>query len=140
MGPARVSLGEGDLSNQLGPDGSGGLLVALHCWQRLLQKGPQQFGAMYYLGTMPLPGREGHVDVLVGTHDVVECRFSFDPQTGRLLAVELFTDPGNDPCELRIVEEQEIDGRKLPKRVVVLHGDQQFGEIELTSFEFDGDA
>ena len=53
--------------------------------------------------------------------------------------VELFTDAGNDPCELRILEEQEVDGRKLPKRILVQNGDQDFGEIELTTFQFDGD-
>ena len=138
VGPARVEIGT-DLSNQLGPDGSGGLLVALHCWQRLLREGPAQFGDLYYLGTMSLPGREGVVDVLVGTYDVVECRFMFDPATGRMVALELFTDPDNDVCELRFPAEQEVDGRTYPKRIVVQHGDQTFGEIELAPIEFAGE-
>lgn len=135
VGPARVELGD-DLSNQLGPDGSGGLLVTLHLWQRMLRIGPDRFGDVYYLGTMPLPGHDNKVDVLVGTFDVVECHYMFDVETGRLVAMELFTDPDNDPCELRILEEQDVDGRKAPKRIRVQHGDNNFGEIEWSKLEF----
>ena len=135
VGPARVELGD-DLSNQLGPNGSGGLLVALHMWQRMLRIGPEKFGEVYYLGTMPLPEYDKKVDVLVGTFDVVECHYMFDEETGRLVAWELFTDPENDPCEVRILEEQEVDGRKVPKRIHVRHGDNDFGEMEWSKLEF----
>ena len=40
-----------DLDQQLAPPASGGLLPALHLWQRMLTLGPEQFGETYYLGT-----------------------------------------------------------------------------------------
>ena len=55
-----------ELARHLNPPGSGGLLVALHVWQRLLTVGPKKFGEVYYLGTMPIPSHQALVDVLVG--------------------------------------------------------------------------
>ena len=52
----------------------------LHLWRRLLTVGPKEFGETYYLGTLPLIDHDGLFDVLVGTHNVVEAQFAFDPQ------------------------------------------------------------
>src|SRR5690606_8735652 len=68
-----------DFDTQLAPNQSGGLLVALHVWRRMLVRGPKEFGETYYHGAAPLIEREGRFDVLVGTHNVVEARFSFAP-------------------------------------------------------------
>jgi hypothetical protein len=124
-----------DLSDQQAPDGSGGLLVALHLWQRLLTKGPEKFGQVYYLGTAPLLGSDKIVDVLVATHDVVESHFMFDPQTGRLTAMELFTDPDEDPCEVLFEDYREVGGYPLPHRLKILHGDDAFGIIDFRQIE-----
>jgi len=127
---AKVDPGK-DLSDQTDPDGSGGLLVALHLWQRLLTRSPEKFGEVYYLGTAPMLGRERLVDVLVGTHDVVESRFMFDPETGRLLGMEMFSDPEADPCEIYFGEYRTVDGHLLPHRLTVLCGDDVFGVIDV---------
>jgi hypothetical protein len=126
---------QSDLSEQRDPDGSGGLLVALHLWQRLLLKGPQKFGEVYYLGTAPMLGREGLVDVLVGTHDVVESRFFFDPESGHLVGMEMFADTDEDPCEVYFDDYRDADGYALPHRIKILNGDDVFGLIDFQQID-----
>jgi hypothetical protein len=89
----------------------------------MLALGPEKFGDVYYLGTEPLAGREGLFDVLVATHDDVECRFLFDPKDGTLAALEMYPQVDVDPCELVFADYQEIGGRQLPGRIEVRHGD-----------------
>ncbi len=130
--PAVIDLAR-DLDGQLAPDGSGGLLVALHLWKRLLQLGPKQFGDVYYLGAAPMPNRPGLVDVLVATHNVVEVRFLFDPETGRLIGLEMFPDDQVDPCEVYFDDYRPVDGRQLPHTLLVRHGDAVYAQLQLES-------
>jgi S1-C subfamily serine protease len=118
-----------DLTDQLGPPGSGGLLAALHLWRRLLVAGPQKFGQLHYYGTAPCPGMEGLADVLVGVNNVVETNFVFDPKSGELAVVEMFGDAEQDPCEVRLLDYQPRDGRQFPTRIVVQFGDKQVAEV-----------
>ncbi len=124
-----------DMDGQLAPDGSGGLLVALHLWQRLLRLGPKQFGDVYYLGTVPVPDHPGLFDVLVATHNVVEARFLFDPATGRLAGMEMFPDGQVDPCEVYFDDYRPVDARQVPHTLLVRHGDTLFAQIKLESVE-----
>lgn len=131
QGPAVVQA-DGNLDTQLDPVGSGGLLVALHLWRRLLLVGPQQYGDLHYLGTFPVPGREGLADVLVATYDVIEeTRFLFDPPSGRLLGVEMFPDKNGDACEVYFDDFRDVGGRQFPHRLQIRFGDTLFGEIEI---------
>jgi len=134
---AEVDLGQ-DLGEQLAPTGSGGLLVALHLWQRLLTLGPKQYGEVYYLGTAPVADREGLYDVLVATHDVVEARFVFDPHSGHLIAMEMFPDDSVDPCEVYFGDYRDVEGRQVPHSFVVLHGENVFAEVKLEAVALDG--
>jgi S1-C subfamily serine protease len=122
-GQSRIELAEG-LSNRLEPPGSGGLLLAMAMWRRMLVEGPEKFGHVYYLGTAPVAGHEGLFDVLAATHDDIECRFMFDPLDGYLVAMELFPAEDVDPCELYFSEFQEVDGRMMPARIEARHGDR----------------
>jgi serine protease Do len=124
-----------DLDSQRGPEGSGGLLVALHLWQRLLRLGPQQFGDVVYLGTAPVPERPGLADVLVATHNVVEARFLFDPPTGRLIGLEMFPDAQVDPCEVLFDDYRDVAGRQVPHALRVRHGDAVYGEFQWETVE-----
>lgn len=126
-----------DLAEQLAPRGSGGLLVALHLWQRMLRLGPQHFGDVYYLGTGPVLDREGLCDILVATHDVVESRFLFDPDTGSMVGIEMFSDAGADPCEVYFDDYREVDGRQVPHRLLVFHDGGLFAEIQLEAISLD---
>jgi serine protease Do len=124
-----------DLGEQLDPPGSGGLLVTLHLWQRMLRLGPLQFGDVYYLGTAPLPGYDGLYDVLVAVHDVVESHFFFQPDSGQLVAIEMFPDAGVDPCEVYFHDYREIDGRQWPHALRVRHGDRPVLELDLDEID-----
>ena len=134
MGREHVSL-QGDLDSQRGPEGSGGLLLALSVWRRLLTLGPERFGDVYYLGTAPLVGHESLVDVLVATYDVIETRFYFDVDTGHLLAMEMFPDAGVDPCEIFFDDYQPVQGSSLPRRMTVRYGDTTYGEIQVQDYQ-----
>ena len=50
----------------------------------------------------------------------------FDPQLGRLAVLEMFPAGNVDPCELHFLEYQEKDGRMVPARIEVRHGDAVF--------------
>jgi hypothetical protein len=121
-------------SAQLVPEGTGGLLVALHQWRRMLTLGPERYGEVFYLGTAPLVGHEGLVDVLVATHDVIEMRFMFDPSTGLLLAAEMYPDTEVDPCEVFFRDYREIGGRQVPHTLDIRCGDDSFGSLHIDLF------
>ncbi|MCC6125126.1 MAG: trypsin-like peptidase domain-containing protein [Pirellulales bacterium] len=129
-----------ELGASLLPPGSGGLFPALHLWRRLAVEGFARFGEVYYLGTAPLPGREGLVDVLVGSHKGVDCRFYFDPAAGRLLALEMFPDNESDPCEIYFSQFREIGGRDLPGKLEIRFGDEPFGALTVNDFRIEQKA
>lgn len=124
-----------DLDQQLGPAGSGGLLVALHLWRTLLVTGPQKFGDCYYYGTAPYAGVEGQADVLVATRNVAEMNLVFDPKNGQLAIIEMTADPDADPCEVRFSDYRDVGGRQVPHRLEVRQGDTVFGQILLSQIE-----
>ena len=124
-----------DLDSQLLPAGSGGLLPALALWRRLLVLGPPQFGESSYLGTFPLRDRTGQFDVLTGAYNVVETHFSFDPQSGELVALEMFPENNSDPCEVYFSDYRAVGNRQLPHRLTVRFGDKQFGEFLVDRYE-----
>ena len=59
------------------------------------------------------------VDLLVGLYKGVEAHFMFDPDSGQLLALEMFPDDGVDPCEIYFGDYREVDGLALPHRLEV---------------------
>jgi serine protease Do len=124
-----------NLGSSLLPAGSGGLFPALYLWRRLATEGLARFGDVYYSGTAPLLGHQGLTDVLVGIHRGVECRFYFEPENGRLLAIELFADENSDPCEVYFSDYREIDGRLLPRRIESRFGDQPFAAFTIETFK-----
>jgi hypothetical protein len=136
-----------DVTRDLQPPRSGGLLAALGLWRRLLVHGPKDFGEMHYLGTAPLyerglPPQRGPVgvieaDVLIGTQWGAECRFYFAPGEGSLLAMEMFPEEDSDPCEIYFSEYKlQAGGLYVPRRIEVRHGDVLFGVFQLSSAEF----
>ena len=134
-GESKARLDE-ELRFSLNPPGSGGLLVALHVWQRLLTVGPERFGEVFYLGTMPLPGQEDLVDVLVGIYGGVETRFFFDRSTGEMLGLSMFPDEDVDPCEITFGDYKKVQGVALAHRIDVHHADQNFLSFQIQKYEF----
>jgi serine protease Do len=135
-GQLRVPITD-DLSQAIEPQGSGGLLAALHLWRTLLIRGPEKLGDTIYLGTEPMLGHKGPVDVLLGTYAAVQAKFLFDPASGEMLKIELYLHTDEDPCEVRFHEIEELNGRWLPRRVEVRYGDSLYGSFRFTEFKFD---
>ncbi len=134
-GDSDLKVAEG-LDAALNPPGSGGMLSAIWLWRKFLVEGPKKFGKLEYIGTAPLVGHEGLVDVLLGTSEGVDCRFMFDTTNGALLAVEFYpSDYDADPCELHFAEYQEFEGRWIPRRIDVRYGDMLFGTFNITKLD-----
>jgi S1-C subfamily serine protease len=126
----------GDPRSADSPPGSGGLLLALNLWRRLAVEGLDRFGDVTYIGTAPLAGQDGLVDVLSAIHAGVECRLMFHPADGHLLALEMYREDDTDPCELRFSDYREHDGRWLPQLLEVRLGDDLFETFKLDAFDF----
>jgi serine protease Do len=126
------------LSEATSPPRSGGLLATLHLWQRLVVTGPRRFGEIYYLGTVPWASDDHLADCLVGTYGDVEARFYFEPEKGALIGVELQASEDQDPCEIYFDDIRQVDGRSLPHRWTVRHGDEVFAELTVSSYDFGG--
>ncbi len=127
-----------ELDRQLSPPGSGGLLLAIHLWQRMLDKGPQRFGEVYYLGQLPSSVDGPMAECLVGVYDGIEIRFLFSLESGDLMGIDLFPNEAADPCELRLDEYDEISGRRVPTRLRVHFGDQEIATLQIQQWSFGG--
>lgn len=118
------------LSNLLEPAGSGGLFVATVLWRRLAVTPEEEVGEIVYLGTAPLTSLDDLADVLVVTHLGVEGRFFFDRKDGRLLAIDLFAEPGAAPCEIAFKYESN-SAAAWPVEMAVRQGEASFATFLL---------
>ncbi|HVX63840.1 MAG TPA: trypsin-like peptidase domain-containing protein [Pirellulales bacterium] len=134
-GELKLAVGD-SLTAASDPPASGGLLAALYLWRRLLVMGPEKFGAVEYYGTAPMAGRPGLIEMLTATYGGVDCQFLVEPSSGRLLAIEMFLRPDDDPCELYFADYREVDGRDLPGRLEVHYGNNTYGIFKLTEVSF----
>jgi len=126
-----------NLAEMRQPDGSGGFYLALYLLRRLVVLGPDQFGEIIYWGTAPLPRRTEKFDVLLATHDVVESRFYFAPDSGQMRALEMFPDSEVDPCELEFDNFRPTEGGPtLPHRITVRFGDTVYATLTLESIGY----
>jgi S1-C subfamily serine protease len=140
---ATITMPEGKSAARFGlslveeksPPRSGGLLAALHLWQRLLLLGPRRFGEVSYLGTMPWPSDERLADCLSAIHGGVEVRFYFHPDQGDLLGLEMLASDDQDPCEIYFSDIREAHGRNLPHQWTVRHGDELFAELKIDAYD-----
>ena len=110
------------------------LLIALLA---LLVLGPEQFGEVHYQGTVPVEGRAGLCDVLIGTYAAVQSRFFFDPASGELVKMELYLHAGEDPCELVFGKVEPIDGHRLPRTLEVRFADRKYAAFTWAQFQSD---
>ncbi|HYO23862.1 MAG TPA: trypsin-like peptidase domain-containing protein, partial [Lacipirellulaceae bacterium] len=128
------ALFTGDVSTQLSPPRSGGLLLAIHAWQRLVDRGLERFGEVYYLGRLPHGPDDAVEDCLVGLYEGMEVRFYFNDATGDLSGIELFSADDADPCEIQFSQFRAVDGRRLPHRWWIRSGDALFAELAINSW------
>ncbi|MCH2114764.1 MAG: trypsin-like peptidase domain-containing protein [Pirellulales bacterium] len=126
----------GDLERQLSPPGSGGLLLTLHLWQRMLEQGLRRYGEVYALGELPAGPNGELADCLIGIYAGTEMQFQFSPCTGDLVGLTMFPDGRSDPCRLWFLEYGKIDGNQLPTRWRLRHGDQEPVDLEIDTWKF----
>lgn len=149
-GTTRVAA-RGELDAAPNPPGSGGMLAALILMRRLLREDPAQIGRTAYWGTMPVPLHPDSTQRARGTADrendrmelfdavemavsAVECRVAIDA-TGRVVAIDLWTQPDADPCEIRCFGSlPAVAG--LPAVMEVRHGGELFGTFLIESISF----
>ena len=127
---------ESDFSTQLYPEGSGGLLVTLHLWRKMLVNGPDKFGDVFYFGSIPNQYASGAGDVLVATRGSVENNFVFDKVNQRLLAIEMYPDVETDPCEVYF-DNYQVDGDlTVPGTINYVFGTKPPKSFKVSQFEF----
>jgi hypothetical protein len=146
-GKLETSL-KGNLTESFDPPGSGGLLVTLGLWRRLLVMSPEKFGDLAYLGTTPLyrgmlhdpPTEFGPAsplaDVYTASYGGVDVLFHFDTSDGTLALVEMFADELSDPCELHLSDYQEVEGRMWPHRIEARFSDAVYNLYQCQKFNF----
>ena len=133
-GGYRITL-DSDLDVELGPESVNGLALTVSLWRRLLVMGPEKYGDVYYLGTVPADesgSHENQNDVLVGTHDATETHFHFDPKLQQLRKIEMYPTVQVDPCELWFSDYQN----GLPRKMVAIKGDTvlaEFNDISIST-------
>ena len=126
---------ESELSDQIVPENTGGLLIALHLWRNFLILGPEKFGDVFYFGSAPLEPDGLKYQILVATRDTVESNFFFDPETGQLAAIEIFPDLDSDPCLLRLKDYRRDEDLSVPATFEFSNGRNQ-GKFEIETLEF----
>ena len=127
---------ETDLSSQLFPSKTGGLLVALHLWRKMLVLGPEKFGDVFYFGSIPNQHAEGTGDVLVATRGAIENNFVFGKTDHKLLALEMYPDIETDPCEIYF-EDYQVDGDlSVPGTIKYGFGTNPIRSIRIQQIEF----
>jgi hypothetical protein len=141
-------LKQTDPALQREPIGSGGLMMALYHYRRLLTLGAKGFEAEFAHGGFepfyPYPA-DGSVpkslaalrvdcEVLRTRHASVECKWYFDRKEHALLGVETYVTKDGDPCEVYFYDYKDVDGRKLPHRLEVRFGDKQYAVLTINKY------
>lgn len=127
---------EVDLSAQLFPADTGGLLVALHLWRKMLVLGPGKFGDVVYFGSIPNQNTNGSGDVLVATRGAIESNFVFDKDNHKLLAMEMYPDIETDPCELYFDDYQLDADLTVPGSIKFQYRTNPARSIRIQQIEF----
>jgi S1-C subfamily serine protease len=131
------------------PTGSGGLMVALYQYRRLLTLGSAGFeGRFEHGGHEPFypPRTNGKApeslgdlrvdcEVLVTEHAAVPAKWYFSQKDQNLLGFEVTVDSGEDPCEVYLSDYKTVEGRMLPHRIEVRHGDRKFGVYTVKNYQ-----
>lgn len=119
------------------PQGTGGLLTALHHLQQLLQDPRAYFTELYYVGSEP--GDDGQrVDVLIATRGLTTSRWYFSRPDARLIGVDFSLSYDVDPCIIRFEDHLKIGSETLPKTWSIRHAEQDVLSVTLEAFTFEG--
>jgi hypothetical protein len=139
-----------DVRNLKDPPGSGGFLVALYQYRRLLTQGEKGFeGGFSHGGHEPFypPPADGSqpaswadvrvdCDVLRTEHGGIPVKWYFSQNDATLLGFEVSAETGDDPCEVYLSDYKPAAGRRLPHRIEVRHGNGRFGTFAVKKYSF----
>jgi S1-C subfamily serine protease len=130
------------------PTESGGFLMALYIYKRLLTLGVKGFELKcdhggnepfypYPPDGKPKSLRDLRVDteVLLTKHGLFTTKFYFSKDTQQLLGFEVKADEDDDPCEVYLSDYKKLDGRMLPARLDVRLGNDRYGTFTVTNYQ-----
>jgi S1-C subfamily serine protease len=131
------------------PAESGGLLLGMYLYHRLLTLGEQGFeqqcdhGGVEPLYPPPangkpprnLAGSRVMCEVLRTQHGPAYAKWYFDPDDHRLLGIEVRLQEDEDPCEIYFSEYGQVDGRFLPGRMDIRFKDDPYATFKFTKFD-----
>jgi S1-C subfamily serine protease len=137
-----------DLTLQAEPIGSGGLMMALYHYHRLLTMGEKGFEAGFAHGgnepfyPFPVDGAAPkslaslRVDcaVLRTKHGSVDCKWYYSLKDSRLLGFETYLNKDADPCEVYFSDYKAVDGKELPHRIEVRYGDKRYAVLTVSKY------
>jgi serine protease Do len=142
-------LKDTDRRLQSEPIGSGGLMLALYQWHRLLTTGAKGFEGLFaHGGTEPfypypadgsapksLAALRVDADVLKTKHGSTECKWFFSTKDHQLVGFETFTDKDyEDPCEVFLSDYKPVDGKQLPHRIEVRFKDKRYAVLTVAKY------
>jgi S1-C subfamily serine protease len=138
------------------PIGSGGLMVALYHYHRFMTQGAKGFEGYFAHGGnepfYPYPADGSapkslaslRVDCAVvrTKHGSTECKWYFSLKDSTLLGCETYiakdaADDDADPCEMYFHDYKAVDGRMLPHRIEVRHGDKRYAILTVTKYNLE---
>lgn len=138
--PYKTDLPQRDLTR---PARSGGLITALFHYRHFLVNGENGFEGEYkhggYEPFYPLPNLGPNPDfmkemimteVIHTRHAGVSAKWFFSMENQQLLGFSVFIDKDEDPCEVFLSDYKDVDGRKLPNRIQVYHGDETYADFK----------
>ncbi|MEL7498121.1 MAG: trypsin-like peptidase domain-containing protein [Planctomycetota bacterium] len=129
-----------DLALQPEPKGSGGLLVTLHLWRKMLLQGPEKFGDTVYMGAVPNQyPQPSQYEWMQATSEGVETNWLFNP-IGVLSSVEMFPEPDADPCQVVLEQYRAQQGLQFPTLIKYRHAAGDWQSLTVERIEILGDA
>jgi S1-C subfamily serine protease len=130
------------------PPGTGGLLMALYQYRRLLILGEKGFeGNFSHGGNEPLyrlltdgaphsyADQRVDTEVLNTEHAAIPAKWFFTQNDQALLGAEVSISKDKDPCELYFSGYTPVNGRLLPGRIDVRYGNGQFGTFLIKNYQ-----
>jgi S1-C subfamily serine protease len=138
-----------DVRDVKDPPGSGGLLMAMYHYHRLLTQGPKGFeGGFTAGGVEPFypPKTDGSAparladlrtdsEVLHTEHAAVHGKWHFSKEDRSLLGFEVSIAKDDDPCELYLADYRPVNGRQLPHRIEVRYGNDSYGVLTIKDYQ-----
>jgi S1-C subfamily serine protease len=123
----------GDPDN-LDPPGTGGLLVTLDHWRRMLVDQNKWFSACDYAGGFPAPNGDLCL-ALSAQRGGIESLWLFDRSTGLLRALECQVTDESAACELALDDYRPLAGHVFPHRWQVRHAGVTVGTYSVRTVE-----